>query len=106
VHLCQAACCRLPFALSKQDVREGIVLWDLGQPYLIEHGSDGHCSHLDRATRGCTIHAQRPVPCRGFDCRSDKRIWLDFVGRIPNPAVERTDWLEYLAEQKETGRPL
>ena len=45
VHLCKAACCRLPFALSNQDVREGIVRWDLGQPYLIEHASDGYCTH-------------------------------------------------------------
>ena len=25
LHLCRAACCRLPFALSKHDVQEGIV---------------------------------------------------------------------------------
>ena len=36
VHLCKASCCRLPFALSRQDVEEGIVRWDLGQPYLID----------------------------------------------------------------------
>ena len=30
IHLCKAACCRLPFALSKQDVQEGVVKWDLG----------------------------------------------------------------------------
>src|SRR5438128_2720332 len=28
VHLCKGSCCRLPFALSKQDIREGIVHWD------------------------------------------------------------------------------
>ena len=38
VHLCRAACCKLPFALSKQDVREGILHWDLGQPYVIAQG--------------------------------------------------------------------
>ena len=103
VHLCKAACCRLPFALSSQDVREGVVHWDLGQPYLIEHGADGYCSHLDRAERGCAIHANRPVPCRGFDCSTDKRIWLDFGGRLPNPDVERSDWLEYLARQNGAG---
>ena len=32
VHLCKAACCRLPFALSKQDFIEGIVHWNLGNP--------------------------------------------------------------------------
>src|SRR5689334_12445797 len=26
--LCRAACCRLPFALSREDVQEGIVRWD------------------------------------------------------------------------------
>jgi hypothetical protein len=31
VHLCKAACCRMSFALSQQDVEEGIVKWDLGQ---------------------------------------------------------------------------
>ena len=28
IHLCKAACCRLRFALSHQDVEEGIVQWD------------------------------------------------------------------------------
>src|SRR5499425_3290509 len=59
VHLCRAACCRLPFALSKQDIREGIVHWDLGQPYLIEHNADGYCTHVDCNTRACTIYAHR-----------------------------------------------
>ena len=35
VHLCRAACCRLDFALSKQDIEEGIVKWELGRLYLI-----------------------------------------------------------------------
>ena len=89
VHLCQATCCRLPFALSKQDIREGIVHWDLGQPYLIEHGADGYCSHLDRESAGLHHLADRPVPCRGFDCSNDKRIWLDFEKRIVNSDIER-----------------
>jgi hypothetical protein len=37
-HLCKPASCHLPFALSQQDIREGIVHWDLGQPYLIDQG--------------------------------------------------------------------
>ena len=46
LHLCHAACCKLPFALSKQDVHEGVIHWDLGQPYMIAQDSDGYCSHL------------------------------------------------------------
>ena len=44
--LCKASCCKLPFALSRQDIREGVVEWDLGQPYIISQGEDGYCKHL------------------------------------------------------------
>jgi hypothetical protein len=33
--VCKAVCCKLPFALSKQDVEEGIIRWEFGRPYLI-----------------------------------------------------------------------
>ena len=92
IELCRAACCRLPFALSKQDIREGIVHWDLGQPYLIAHDGNGTCGHLDPTTQVCTIWQHRPVPCRAFDCRQDERIWLDFENRIANPDIYREDW--------------
>lgn len=92
LHLCGAACCRLPFALSKQDVREGIIQWELGQPYLIAQGSDGYCCHLDRCSGGCSVREQRPVPCRAYDCRHDPRIWLDFKNGVINPDIRRPDW--------------
>jgi hypothetical protein len=92
VHLCKAACCRLPFALSKQDIREGIVHWDLGQPYIIAQDKDGYCNHLDRSCHRCTIREHRPVPCRGYDCRKDHKIWLDFEKKIVNPDILRNDW--------------
>ena len=99
VSLCHAACCRLPFALSKQDIREGIVQWDFGQPYLIAHDGNGACAHLDPETRHCTVWAQRPVPCRGFDCRNDQRIWLDYEHKIVNPEIYRDDWPQCLTDQ-------
>jgi hypothetical protein len=92
VHLCRAACCRLPFALSKQDIREGVIQWELGRPYLIDHRQDGYCCHLDKDSFGCTVHKYRPVPCRGYDCRSDGRIWLDFENKVVNPAIQQPDW--------------
>jgi len=100
IQLCRAACCRLPFALSRQDIREGIVHWDLGQPYLIAHDGNGTCAHLDPATQVCTIWTGRPVPCRAFDCRGDARIWLDYENRIANPAIYRDDWPACIAEEK------
>ena len=90
--LCKAACCRLPFALSKQDVEEGIVKWDLGQPYINSRDNDGYCCHMERGTCRCTVYAERPIPCRGYDCREDKRIWLDFENRAVNPRVADADW--------------
>jgi hypothetical protein len=92
VHLCDAACCRLRFALSKQDVYEGVLKWDLGRPYLIAQDKDGYCTHFERGTCHCTVRENRPVPCRGYDCRSDKRVWRDFENKIVNPDINREDW--------------
>jgi hypothetical protein len=92
VDLCKATCCRLRFALSKQDVHEGVIKWDLGHPYLIAHDQDGYCTHMERGSCHCTVRKQRPVPCRGYDCRNDKRIWLDFKARRINPNINRPDW--------------
>jgi hypothetical protein len=92
IEFCHAACCRLRFALSKQDVYEGVIKWELGKPYLIAQDKDGYCTHFERGTCRCTVREQRPVPCRGYDCRNDKRIWVDFEQRIVNPNIERADW--------------
>jgi len=91
-HLCKAACCRLRFALSKQDIEEGMIKWDLGHPYMIAHGRDGYCTHIERGTCRCTVRESRPLPCRGYDCRQDKRIWLDFENKVINPNLSREDW--------------
>lgn len=92
VHLCKAACCRLSFALSKEDVEESVVRWDLGRPYMIAQTADRRLVHLDRGTHACGVYAQRPVPCRTYDCRRDRRVWLDFERCIANPRLEDPDW--------------
>jgi Fe-S-cluster containining protein len=102
VDICHAACCRLRFALTKQDVYEGIIRWELGQPYLIAQDKDGYCTHIERGTCRCTVREHRPVPCRGYDCRNDKRIWQDFVNRIANPNIDREDWPK--CEMAEEGK--
>jgi Fe-S-cluster containining protein len=85
VHLCQAKCCTFAFYLTEQDLDEGIVRWDYGRPYWIQTGENGYCAHCEPRTWRCRIHAQRPYVCRAYDCRNDKRIWLDFEGMVPNP---------------------
>ena len=85
--LCKAACCRLRFALSEQDIGEGIVQWDVTQPYMNRQREDGWCAHNDPETHACGVYEARPFVCRKFDCRKDKRIWLDFENRVVNPEV-------------------
>lgn len=92
VHVCKAICCKLPLALSREDVQEGVVQWELGQPYMIAHASDGYCVHMNRETCGCTIYEQRPIPCRGYDCRDDTRIWIDFENMVVNPRIHDPEW--------------
>lgn len=90
IHLCKAACCRIfSFALSRQDVKEGIIKWDLGHPFMVAKDDDGNCKHLDRISYQCAIRDNRPVPCRAFDCRKDKRIWLNFEKKIINPDLKK-----------------
>lgn len=85
MHLCHGRCCALSFELTTQDLDEGVVRWEVEEPYVIRHEPDGYCTHLDRATLGCAVYAQRPATCRGFDCRDDPRVWIDFDQRIPAP---------------------
>lgn len=86
LHLCKARCCTFKFFLTKQDLDEGIARWDYGNPYWIRQGDDGYCVHCDPATRGCTIYTDRPHVCRRFDCRNDRRIWLDFENGVLAPS--------------------
>jgi hypothetical protein len=88
VHICHAACCQLELALSKQDLEEGVISWDLARPYMISRCDDGYCAHLDRAGYKCTVWQNRPIPCRGYDCRKDERIWLDFEECVFNPSFK------------------
>jgi Fe-S-cluster containining protein len=84
--LCKGRCCRLNFALSMQDLEEGVVKFNYGAPYYIRKRPDSnYCGHIDPSTLGCTIYDKRPAICRTFDCRNDKRIWIDFEKRIPAP---------------------
>ncbi len=86
LHLCRAACCRLGYVLSNQDLGEGVIKWDYGQPYLIKRDVDGWCVHLNSGCQ-CSVYAQRPMTCRGYDCRQNGEIWVDFTQGIVHPRV-------------------
>jgi Fe-S-cluster containining protein len=91
IPLCGARCCTLSFSLSTEDLEEGVIRWDYAQPYLIrQRASDGYCVHNDPDSRGCTVHAYRPRVCRSYDCRKDKRVWIDYEARISAPMPHGT----------------
>jgi Fe-S-cluster containining protein len=93
IHLCKGRCCKLWFALSVQDIEERIVRWNYAEPYAIARGEDGRCVHQERGgSYRCGVWENRPLICRTYTCRDDKRIWLDFDQRIINPDLEREDW--------------
>jgi Fe-S-cluster containining protein len=81
--LCRARCCTLPFVLSTQDLDERAVRWDYARPYRVATRDDGLCVHNEAGA--CAVYAQRPAACRAYDCRKDRRIWLDFDAGIPAP---------------------
>ena len=89
IHLCKAACCRLSFPLSMQDINEGVIKWDLRSPYLIAQNANGYCQHMEQNTCRCTVYENRPIPCRAYDCRNDQRIWVDFEKRMVNPDLDK-----------------
>jgi Fe-S-cluster containining protein len=81
--LCKARCCTLSFNLSVQDLDERVVRWDYAKPYQIGRRADGYCVHNEAGTCQCNVYEHRPGVCRQYDCRKDKRIWVDFDARIP-----------------------
>jgi Fe-S-cluster containining protein len=100
VLLCKAVCCKMVFPLSQQDLAERVIHWDLGRPYVIAKGEDGYCQHLDRRDLHCTVHSARPLPCRVYDCRSDRRVWLDFERRLVNPKLADPNWPHNLSDEE------
>ncbi|HEX9105483.1 MAG TPA: YkgJ family cysteine cluster protein, partial [Polyangia bacterium] len=59
-----------------------VVQWDYARPYRLRKREDHYCAHSEPETRRCNIYDQRPAVCRTYDCRDDKRIWVDFDKRI------------------------
>lgn len=99
--ICHARCCSLDVPLTSQDLDEGVVRWDRGNPYLLQQDADKHCTHLSRSGAGCTCYEHRPAACRQYDCRQDKRIWIDYEKKIPLPIEDRPRDLALTAEQRQ-----
>jgi Fe-S-cluster containining protein len=85
--------CATVYALVELLLERGVLdREELAQPYMLAHAADGYCMHMVRETHGCTIYEKRPVSCRGYDCREDRCIWLDFDNGVINPRINEPDW--------------
>jgi Fe-S-cluster containining protein len=85
IPLCRARCCSMDVTLSAQDVAEGGIPFDVMQPYALPRDPESKRCVCMNAEGACTIYERRPGACRAYDCRHDKRVWLDFEGRVPAP---------------------
>lgn len=101
MHICQAICCRLDFALTVPEVESGKIKWDLGRPYFIRHSSNGCCIHNDSGGGGCSAYSDRPGVCRRYSCAKDSRIWKDFEQMELN-----TEWIEQHLPPEEKPRAI
>jgi Fe-S-cluster containining protein len=99
--ICHSICCKLDFPLTAEEIECGKVRWDLGRPYHIRHGEDGHCVHRNQESGFCGVYENRPGICRTYSCAHDTRIWKDFKNMELNK-----EWLEQHLQGKEQPRML
>jgi Fe-S-cluster containining protein len=85
MHLCHGRCCRFHIRLSRQDVEEQQLQFDIDRPYALAKNAEGYCVYQTRETGFCGTYQNRPAPCRRYTCAEDKRIWIDFEKMIPAP---------------------
>jgi len=71
LHSCKSKCCKLQFALTKEEVQKNLFQHNPSRPFFIARDRDGYCPHLDRSTLRCTVWAMRPLRCRRYDCTAD-----------------------------------
>lgn len=85
IPLCGARCCSFDVALSKQDLAERKLPFVIERPYELPRDPvTKKCACMDDAG-ACTAYDHRPATCRTYDCREDRRVWIDFEARIPAP---------------------
>jgi hypothetical protein len=88
IPLCGARCCSFVVLLSTQDILERKLPFEIERPYELPRDPDTKkCACMDEKG-ACTVYDYRPGTCRVYDCREDKRVWIDFEARIPAPMPE------------------
>jgi len=78
INKCKAKCCTFIFALTKEEVKLGLVKTNPDKPYFIARDEDKYCPHLERDSFDCSVWDNRPLRCRRYDCRDfADDVWSD-----------------------------
>jgi hypothetical protein len=86
---CGGACCFIGFSLTVDEIKEGIIGWDEDHPFKIKHNESSACIHWNFKTKGCEIYEDRPIVCRQYSCKDDRRIWLNYEEKVINPKLKQ-----------------
>jgi len=71
---CHARCCKLNFALTRDEAALGLIRHNPSRPFFIARDEDGYCSHMDRRSYACTVYEDRPLRCRRYDCGGEQPV--------------------------------
>ena len=82
---CDLALCGVCAARFERSFADDLPSWSEPYPCI----SCGRAVRFNIARQSFIPHY---VTCRAFDCRADKRIWLDFDNRVINPDIAHPGW--------------
>jgi Fe-S-cluster containining protein len=86
---CRSICCTFNFALTKDEVKRGLIKHDPDRPFFIASDKDGYCPHLERGILRCSVWADRPMRCRKYDCTGDSDVRPENIDGLIRSALKR-----------------
>jgi hypothetical protein len=86
---CRSICCTFNFALTKDEVKEGLIEHNPDRPFFIAREKDGYCPHLERDTLRCSVWSGRPLRCRKYDCTGDPDVRPEKIDGLIRIALKR-----------------
>lgn len=89
--LCHGACCWLNVPLTVDEVKAGRFAINCEMPFFMVTHPSKQCLH--HADDKCAIYKERPMVCRIYRCKGDRRVWTDFDRKIVGPLPRRIESL-------------
>lgn len=102
VQFCHPICCRLRFALSKQDVYEGVIKWDLGGHPSSPRTRTGTAPTLSVARAAAQYRSNDRYHAEATLAGTTTHL-ARFENKIANPNIDRPDWPDCEIENSAEG---